>query len=121
MRARERRRLAREGLTRQMIKTPSGRSLDEVGEMYKMGQRAATRSWIGMNQFRPDYAKLERGTAAVALDLLLDDKLDAAVQLLGFRKLAFEIDTEDPAVNEGYRRGFVSQLKDYLSHEGRKA
>jgi hypothetical protein len=73
-----------------------------------------------MSPFRPAYGKLDEGTAAVALDLLLDDKLEATLQLLGFSAPDFEIDPEDRAVNEGYRRGFVNQLKDYLSHEGRK-
>ena len=103
-----------------MIKTPGGRFVDEVGEAYKLGQQLATRQWIGMNPFRPAYGKLDQGTAAVSLDLLLDDKLDAALHLLGFSVPDFEIDPDNRAVNDGYRRGFVNQLRDYLSHEGRK-
>lgn len=120
MRARERRRLAREGLGRRLIKTPGGANIDEIGEAYKLGQQLATRTWIGMNPFEPVHGKLDRGIAMVALDLLLDDNLDAALQLLGFRKPDFEIVPDTQDVNESYRRGFVNQLKDYLSHEGRK-
>ena len=120
LRARERRRLAREGLGRRIIKTPGGGNIDEIGEAYKLGQQLATRTWIGMNPFRPVYSKLDRGTALVALDLMLDDALDAALQLLGFRKPDFKIVPDTQDVNESYRRGFVNQLKDYLSHEGRK-
>lgn len=85
-----------------------------------MGQRLATRKWIGMSPFHPAHAKLEHGVAMVALDLVLDDKLDSALKLLGFSAPDFKIDSNDQAVNEGYRRGFVNQLKDYLSHAGRK-
>jgi len=118
VKARGRRRQEREGLERRMITTPGGRHIDEVGEAYKMGQQSATRAWIGMNPFDPKHGKLERGTVMVALDLVVDDKLDAALKLLGFRKPDFDLGEQ--AVSEGYRRGFVNQLKDYLSHEGRR-
>ena len=119
MSARKRRKQVREGLERRMITTPGGRCTDEVGEAYKRGQQRATRAWIGMNPFDPKHGKLERGVAMVALDLVLDDNLDAALKLLGFSTPDFDL-YEDRAVNEGYRRGFVNQLKDYLSYEGRK-
>ena len=102
-----------------MVTTRGGRYVDEVGEAYKMGQQLATSKWIGQSRFRPAYAKLDRGTATVALDLVLDGKLDAALTLLDFSAPDFEIDPHNAAVNAGYRRGFVNQLKDYLSHEGR--
>lgn len=118
MSARERRKQVREGLERRMITTPGGRYIDEVGEAYKMGQQRATRAWIGMNPFDPAHGKLERGVALVALDLVTDDKLEAALKLLGFRSPDFDLG--DRAVSEGYRRGYANQLKDYLSYEGRK-
>jgi hypothetical protein len=118
VKARKRRKQVRAGLKRQMITTPGGRYIDEVGEAYKMGQQRATRAWIGMNPFDPEHGKLERGMAMVALDLVTDAKLEAALKLLGFRTPDFDLG--ESAVNEGYRRGFVNQLKDYLSYEGRK-
>lgn len=102
-----------------MITTPGGRCIDEVGEAYKLGQQSATRAWIGMNPFNPEHGKLEHGVAMVALDLMINDQLEAALKLLGFRTPDFDLG--DRAVSEGYRRGYANQLKDYLSYEGRKA
>lgn len=118
MSARKRRKHVREGLERRMITTPGGRYIDEVGEAYKMGQQSATRAWIGMNPFDPKHGKLEHGFALVALDLVVSDQLEAALKLLGFK--APDFDLGERAVSEGYRRGFVNQLKDHLSYEGRK-
>lgn len=118
MSARKRRKQAREGLERQMVTTPGGSRIDEAGQAYKMGQRSATRAWIGMNPFDPVHGKLERGVAMVALDLVIDGQLEAALKLLKFRPPDFDLG--DRVVSDGYRRGFANQLKEYLSWEGRK-